>query len=71
MKRNNDTGTTTANKSMGFDPSAIQSCLYNIFTNKIMGGVSKKTRKFWTITDIGGVGWGDFVLQMSRLNRSG
>ena len=28
MKRNNDTGTTTANKSMGFDPSAIQSCCW-------------------------------------------
>ena len=25
-KNNNDTETTTANKSMGFDPSAIQSC---------------------------------------------
>ena len=26
-KENYDTGTTTTNKSMGFDPSAIQSCL--------------------------------------------
>ena len=27
-KNNNDIETTTANKSVGFDPSAIQSCLF-------------------------------------------
>ena len=32
-ENNYDTETTTANNSMGFDPSAIQSCLYNISQN--------------------------------------
>ena len=33
-KNNFDTGTTTANKSMGFDPSAIQSCLHHVGDHK-------------------------------------
>ena len=32
-KDNNDTTTTTANKSIGFDPSAIQSCLDSRWPN--------------------------------------
>ena len=38
-KNNYDTGTTTTNKSVGFDPSAIQSCFY--FKN---GDVSRKLK---------------------------
>ena len=34
-KNNYDTETTTANNSMGFDPSAIQSCCFLLYIDRL------------------------------------
>ena len=44
-KTNYDTETTTANNSMGFDPSAIQSCRKKIVLFKYIGEISRSAYK--------------------------